>query len=127
MSNLPPAVEAWIRKAEHDLKNVAASLSSNDPAWDTICFHAQQAAEKYLKAHLVFCGSIPPRTHDLGLLLSLARRVDSSLSALQTDCDFLTDFAVEARYPDIVEPDEAAARSSVAAAERIKAAIVQRF
>lgn len=105
ISKLPPAVEAWARKAEHDLRNSRASLASGDPAWDTVCFHAQQAAEKYLKAYLVLQGVIPPRTHDLGLRLRLTKDFDPTLDALRIDCDFLTDFAVEARYPDVVEPD----------------------
>ena len=50
MSKVPPAVDSWIRKAENDLKNIRASLVRADPAWDKVCFHAQQAAEKYLKA-----------------------------------------------------------------------------
>src|SRR3989442_1374276 len=120
MSNLPPAVDAWVRKAENDFKNIHASLTSADPAWDTVCFHAQQAAEKYLKAYLVLRGDIPPRTHDLGLLLRLAKDFDPTLDSLKTECDFLTDYAVEARYPDVVEPDETAARGAVAAAERIR-------
>lgn len=68
-----------MRKAENDLKNIRACLASRDPAWDTVCFHAQQAAEKYLKAYLVLQGSIPPRTHDLGLLLRLAKDFDMAL------------------------------------------------
>lgn len=59
MSNLPPAVQAWIQKAENDFKTIRASLASADPAWDTVCFHAQQAAQKYLKAYLVFQGDLP--------------------------------------------------------------------
>ncbi|MBI4664540.1 MAG: HEPN domain-containing protein [Verrucomicrobia bacterium] len=127
MSKVPPAVEAWIRKAENDFKNIRANLASAEPAWDTVCFHAQQAAEKHLKAYLVLQGDIPPRTHDLGLLLRLAKDFDAALDALNTDCDFLTDYAVEARYPDVIEPDETAARASVAAAERIRDAIRQRL
>ncbi|MBM3890065.1 MAG: HEPN domain-containing protein [Verrucomicrobia bacterium] len=50
MSDLDPAVAAWLRKAQNDLKNIRASLQSDDPAWDTVCYHAQQAAEKSLKA-----------------------------------------------------------------------------
>jgi HEPN domain-containing protein len=127
MSSLPAAAEAWLRKADNDFKNIRASLASADPAWDTVCFHAQQAAEKCLKAFLVFLGALPPRTHDLGLLLRLAKDHDPTLDALRADCDSLTDYAVETRYPDVVEPDEAAARASVAAAERIRAAIRQRL
>ena len=116
-----------MRKAENDLKTVRASLASPDPPWDTICFHAQQAAEKHLKAYLVFQGQLPPRTHDLGQLLRLARDLDPTLAPLALDCDSLTDYAVEARYPDIVEPDEATARSALTAAEHICLAIQQRL
>jgi len=127
MSNLPAAVEAWLRKADNDFKNIRASLASADPAWDTVCFPAQQAAEKCLKAFLVFRGALPPRTHDLGLLLRLAKDHDATLEAIDTDCNSLTDYAVETRYPDVAEPDESAARASLAAAQRVRGAIRQRL
>ena len=127
MSSLPAAVEAWLRKADNDFKNIRASLASADPAWDTVCFHAQQAAEKCLKAFLVFSGALPPRTHDLGLLLRLAKDHDATLEALGPDCNSLTDYAIDTRYPDVAEPDKAAANASVTAAERVRAAIRQRL
>ncbi len=127
MSNLPPAVQAWIQKAENDLKTIRASLASADPAWDTVCFHAQQAAEKYLKAYLVDQGELPPRTHDLGHLLGVCEDFDVSLASLEQDCESLSDYAVETRYPDIFEPDEPSARRAIAAAERIVQAIQSRL
>jgi HEPN domain-containing protein len=127
MSNLDPAVAAWLRKAHNDLKNIRASLQSNDPAWDTVCYHAQQAAEKSLKAFLVAHGTLPPRVHDLEELLSLCKDFDASLDALAGDCGLLTDYGVEVRYPDVTEPDDAEAKSAVAAAERVCSAIQQRI
>jgi HEPN domain-containing protein len=48
-------VKMWIRKAESDLKTSIHSLKIKpDPPFDTICFHAQQCAEKYLKAYLTY-------------------------------------------------------------------------
>ena len=46
---------AWIKKAESDLKTAehTLTLKENCP-FDTVCFHAQQCAEKYLKALLVY-------------------------------------------------------------------------
>ena len=90
-------------------------------------FSRPTGRREYRKAYLVLQGDIPPRTQDLGLLLRLANDFDTTLDALNTDCDFLTDYAVEARYPDVVEPDETAARGSVAAAQRIRDAIRQRL
>jgi HEPN domain-containing protein len=45
----------WIKKAENDLITAKNSLNIKpEPPLDTICFHAQQCAEKYLKAFLVY-------------------------------------------------------------------------
>lgn len=60
-------VRQWISRAENDLLNVRNNLAAQEVPWDTICFHSQQAAEKYLKAVLVFHTQPVPRTHDLDL------------------------------------------------------------
>ena len=127
MSGIDPAVAAWLRKAENDLKNIRASLQSGDPAWDTVCYHAQQAAEKSLKAFLVAHGTLPPRVHDLEELLSLCKDFDPSLDVLAGDCGLLTDYGVEVRYPDVTEPGESEGKLAVASAERICAALQQRL
>jgi HEPN domain-containing protein len=59
-------VRGWVEKAESDLKNARIVLGAGEecPA-DTVAFHAQQCAEKYLKALLVFEGIDFPKTHDL--------------------------------------------------------------
>lgn len=58
-------VLAWIQKAENDLKTGRDELQTEKPATDTVACHAQQCAEKYLKAFLVFHGVAFGRTHDL--------------------------------------------------------------
>ncbi|MCK4766089.1 MAG: HEPN domain-containing protein [Candidatus Aminicenantes bacterium] len=47
-------VNNWIIKADKDLKSVEHELTFEDAVTETICFHCQQAAEKYLKAYLIF-------------------------------------------------------------------------
>ncbi len=47
------SVTYWCLKAQNDLKNAGHEIEHDDPALDTVCFHAQQAAEKYLKAYLL--------------------------------------------------------------------------
>jgi len=54
----------WFLKAESDL-NTAQRMAESDGPYDTACFHAQQAAEKYLKGLLAFQGEPFPRTHNL--------------------------------------------------------------
>ena len=51
-------VKKWHLKADNDLKNANHEITHDDPALDTICFHSQQAIEKYLKSFLqMFAGS----------------------------------------------------------------------
>jgi HEPN domain-containing protein len=66
---------------------------------DGICFHCQQAAEKYLKALMQELGLAIPRTHALEDLLHLLMPHHSSLIAFRRGLTFLTTFAVETRYP----------------------------
>lgn len=52
-------VKAWIRKADNDLRNAELVINScvDDCPYDTVCFHCQQAVEKYLKAFLILIGN----------------------------------------------------------------------
>lgn len=65
----------WVQKAENALKNAAHTLKLGaDCPTDTVCFHAQQCVEKYLKALLTSRGTRFPRTHDLVVLVELLPR-----------------------------------------------------
>ncbi len=84
-----------------------------------ICFHCQQAAEKYLKALLQELGLTIPRTHNLNYLLDLLAPHDAALRSLRRGMLFLTQFAVDFRYPSA----DATKRQTEAAlrwAERIR-------
>lgn len=67
----PEALEVaqrWLQEADTDLPTVEILMASINPPFDSVCFHAQQAAEKLLKA-LLIAHKIPlPKTHDLALL-----------------------------------------------------------
>ncbi len=60
-------VKLWFKKTESDFKTIENNLKSNDPPTDAICFHAQQAIEKYMKGALVFLKSIL-REHTTSLI-----------------------------------------------------------
>jgi HEPN domain-containing protein len=64
-----------------------------------VCFHCQQCAEKYLKSLLEELALAIPKTHDLDNLLTLLLPHHSSLRSLRRGLVFLTDFAVDTRYP----------------------------
>ena len=89
----------WIRKAERDYR-VAEGLAQNrPPEHDIVCFHCQQAAEKFLKALLVELGLTVPRTHNLEDLIGLLQPHYRSLTTLHRGAVYLSRFAVETRYP----------------------------
>ncbi len=56
----------WQRLAEMDLNSAEYLLNMCPTPLEIICYHCQQAAEKYLKGYLVFHGMNPPKIHDYG-------------------------------------------------------------
>jgi HEPN domain-containing protein len=90
----------WLAKAEGDFATAERELSvSDNPNYDAVCFHAQQCAEKYLKARLQEAEVYFGKTHDLITLLNLTLPVEPSWDALRPALQELTAFAVAYRYP----------------------------
>lgn len=89
----------WLFRAKEDIA-VIGSLLKTDPVLyaSTICFHAQQAVEKYLKAFLIYHNVDFPRTHDVDFLLLECKKIDSK--DFDIDLGSLSDFGVNIRYPD---------------------------
>src|SRR4051794_26468164 len=102
---------AWIRKAEADLAIARRESAVKPPAHDGVCFHCQQAAEKYLKALLQEQGHVIPRTHSLHHLLTLLLPQNGELKRLRRGLRMMTRFAVDVRYPDFNATKRQAAAS----------------
>tara|TARA_Y100000294_G_scaffold164525_1_gene171372 strand:+ start:104 stop:526 length:423 start_codon:yes stop_codon:yes gene_type:complete len=97
-------VKQWVDKALNDLLNVSNNLQADHTPWDTVCFHCQQAVEKYLKAILAVQNQPIPRTHDLEQLNNLVRAWIPVASDYLEDLRWLTTYAVISRYPvEIIE------------------------
>lgn len=97
-------VSEWVKKAENDLKNAAYTLEMDDECpTDTVCFHAQQVVEKYLKALLVLNGTPFPKTHNIEDIMALLPP-SSRPSLAEKDQDKLTEYATVTRYPGDYEP-----------------------
>lgn len=93
-------VHEWIRKAEADFRTAEREVVvTQDPNWDAVCFHAQQAVEKYLKANLQLWNIPFEKTHDLTILLDLAVRKAARWEQMRADMRWLSFFAVRIRYP----------------------------
>jgi HEPN domain-containing protein len=89
----------WVHKAEQDWEVAHILAGGTPPRRDVVCFHCQQAAEKYLKALLQENGLVVPRTHELGDILDLLVPGDAALARLRRKADSLTQYAVDYRYP----------------------------
>ena len=120
--------ETWLYRAEEDWKCIRDLFVGPEKAWSVVAFHCQLASEKCLKAFLSFKTNDVPRTHDLIALSSQAMKFDPTLESVRDDCRYLTQFAIDARYPELDnEYDEALAHLARSAAERICAAIRERI
>ncbi|HYV27017.1 MAG TPA: HEPN domain-containing protein [Candidatus Eisenbacteria bacterium] len=94
------ATRDWVRKAEHDyLAAVDLARRRKQPVYDAVCFHAQQSAEKYLKARMEEAGMSIPRTHDLEDLLNQLLSIEPRWATFRAASQTLSDFAVDFRYP----------------------------
>ena len=99
----------WVAKAEGDYATAGRELRARRlPNYDAVCFHAQQAAEKYLKAFVQEHAIAPPRTHSLVELLELCLPLDASFAYQRERLVRLEGYAVRYRYPgDSAGRDEA--------------------
>ena len=107
---MPPEISApgspadWLRHAYSDLA-LASIVPVPQILLEQLCFHAQQAAEKALKAILVAYEVALPRTHNLRTLfdrLPAGVLVPSDI----LEAAGLSDYAVSSRYPGTSEPVE---------------------
>jgi HEPN domain-containing protein len=80
-------VTEWISKGEEDYNFARANLEEGKNFFAQICFHFQQAAEKYLKAFIIASDLEFRRIHDLGLLLKVCSAKDTSFEDLRETCD----------------------------------------
>ena len=86
-----------LEKAGNDIIAAQATLATGK-ALDTVCFHAQQAAEKSLKALLAFHGVVYPWRHDMDELLDLIKPYNVFEEHFAERISALTPYAVITRY-----------------------------
>lgn len=111
--------EVWLQRAKSNLARAKQGRQSEDILFEDLCFDAQQAAEKALKALLLYLNLDYPRTHSIGHLLSLIeRRGKIPIPQEVREAVTLTDYAVTTRYPGDWDPvDEEEYQEAVRLAE----------
>lgn len=92
----------WIEKAEGDFRTAQRELHASPPNFDAVAFHAQQCAEKYLKARLVESDITFQKTHDLSILLNLILPLEPAWEHIRIALDALTSLGIEVRYPGMM-------------------------
>lgn len=117
-------VQQWLSKAEDDL-GAAELLLSEGRYLNLAGFHAQQAAEKFLKAFLVEHQIEFPKTHNIAELLDLVGRRNQSLAESLRNAADLTPYGAEIRYPgDTPELSAEEAKTAVRLAGDVRKAVL---
>ncbi|GHV78071.1 hypothetical protein AGMMS49942_28920 [Spirochaetia bacterium] len=96
MANTP---KGWMILGDRDY-DAAAFLAANmyPKPLEIICFHCQQAAEKYLKGFLALQDEDPPYIHDLKKLCKHGEKYNALFSTIEDVCASITQFSVQPRY-----------------------------
>ncbi len=117
----------WVDKAEGDFHTAMREARAlRFPNYDAVCFHAQQCAEKYLKAYLQEHERRFSRTHNLIVLLEQCREVDPSFEFQREWLKILDRYAVSFRYPGEQATREEA-RDALRAMREVRAFIRQKL
>jgi len=115
---LPDDPREWLNRARSNLARAKAKIP--DAYLEDLCFDAQQAAEKAIKAVLLKKGVAFPYVHDLARLLTLLGEAGEEIPEAVRRAEDLTRYAVVTRYPGLTEPvTESHYQEAVASAEAV--------
>ena len=116
-----PIVAEWCRYANMDFVTAKFDFENMHPApLEIICYHCQQAAEKFLKAVIIAYDSEAEKTHDLQRLTDKLKSFVNVPNEIMIIAARLTQYAVHARYPDALSVDENQTKAAVNMAEQVK-------
>jgi HEPN domain-containing protein len=91
-------------KAEKDILTVNVLFGKDfypeDQMYDIICFHATQAAEKFLKSFIISNGKTVEKIHDLDILQKATMEIDNSFANISNDCVLLNAFVPDIKYSE---------------------------
>ena len=91
-------VKEWMDKAEEDFGFASSSLE-HENYFAHVCFHFQQAAEKYLKVFIIANGLEFRAVHNLLELLEVCKQKEPRIEEIEEACRYLNPFYIDTRYP----------------------------
>jgi HEPN domain-containing protein len=110
----------WLRYAKSDLNTAVHMFNDVNPKETEIsCYHAQQCAEKSLKAYLILKDVDPLRIHDLLELNQLCAAQEPSFSTIQQYCVLLNPYGVHVRYPNELAVDDTLVKLAIENAAKV--------
>lgn len=120
MKHDPTDPQTWLARAKSNLRRAELGRQDEVIFYEDLCFDAQQAAEKALKALCLKQGIVIPKTHSLVTLIDLLEGANLSIPSDVKDADELTRYAVGTRYPGLEEEvDEEEYRTAVSQAQSV--------
>lgn len=120
-------VKNWFLRAEDDLAVIEKIINEENISPNSVCFHAQQAGEKYLKGFLANHALHVRKIHSLEALITQCISIDSTFEELLESASILDQFYIESRYPDdYIEFSLAQARAGYEEAKKIKATVLSK-
>ena len=98
----PGDPQVWLQRARSNLL-LAQKGQHKGVMLEDLCFNAQQAAEKALKAVCLHVGQDFPKIHSISRLMEILEMSGVSIPEVVKDADILTQYAVQTRYPGPIE------------------------
>ena len=98
----PDDPREWLNRARSNLARAQARMAG--VYLEDLCFDAQQASEKAIKALLIKRGVAFPYIHDLARLVTLLEEAGQDIPESVRQVESLTRYAVVTRYPGLAEP-----------------------
>ena len=115
----PGTPQEWLVRAKSNLA-VARGEKTEEIFWEDLCFNAQQAAEKAIKAVFQKEGILFRYVHDLEELITTLEKNGVVIPATVKEAETLTQYALETRYPgDSEAVDEEEYRHALSLAETV--------
>jgi len=99
----PEDPREWLNRARSNLQ-LAKNTDTDKIYYEDLCYNAQQAAEKAIKAVFIYHRISFPLIHDLAALITILIKNEISVPDQIKESARLTRFAVATRYPHILTP-----------------------
>ena len=111
---------------DEDFNTAKSLITYGESFLSTVCFHSQQAVEKYLKAFLTYHQIEFPKPHDLDQLLDLIAPTKKKLSESLREVIVLTNYSVDVRYPgDFPDVTSSDANQAIHMAEKVRRSVLK--